>query len=116
MTIREAWLSYLEVISEDRKLCAKSNKLYAEGLYVESSRLYAEGIKLHAEGRIAFLDVIISQLGNVEIKWIFCYDSIEIAGTTYTKDLNDPWNKVDSCDGKVVEIDGKKYQLKLMEK
>lgn len=101
---------------EGLKLYAESNKLHAEGskLYAEGSKLDAESNKLHAEGRIAFLDVVISTLGNVQVKWIACWDSVEIAGVVYTTDLQDSWNAEPSCDGKVVEIDGKKYQLRML--
>ena len=115
MTIREAWVIYLGALTEGDKLYAEGSKLRAEGnkLYAEGNRLHAEGSKLHAEARIAFFDVVISNLGNVAIKWNNYWNSIEIAGIIYTTNLNDPWNK-ETCDGKVVEIDGKKYQLKLV--
>ena len=122
MTIREAWVVYLGVLAEGDKLRAEGGKLHAEGsklcaeggkLHAEGSKLCAEGNKLYAEGRIAFLNVVISNLGNVATKWINCWNSIKIAGITYTSYTNEPWNKEETCEGKIVEIDGRKYQLKL---
>ena len=118
--IREAWLVYLGKVAEGNKLYAEGDKLCAEGsklcaedskLRAEGSKLCAEGDKLCAEGRIAFFQVVISTLGNVPTKWLDCWNRLEIAGMVYTSNLEDAWNTPAACEGKVVEIDGKKYRL-----
>ena len=124
--IAEAWNIYLGVFAEGNKLFAEGDKLYAEGsklcaegdklfaegdkLCAEGNNLHAEGSKLFAEGRIAFFQVVIDTLGNVKTKWLSYWDKVEIAGAIYTNNLNDDWSK-DTCEEKVVEIEGRKYKL-----
>jgi len=93
MTVLEAW-------NKRRELRAEGKKLQAEG-----SEMWAVGSKLRVEGNIIFYDAVTATHGNVEITWDG-NDAI-VCGVRYTwKEPETP-----SCEGKVVEIDGKKYRL-----
>ena len=100
MTIQQAWDKRREMYTEGNKLFAEGNKLYAEG-----NKLHAEGNKLHAEGDLVFINAILVIHGDVVIKWEG--NDCAVCGVKYFREPPAPA----PCDGKVVEIDGKKYKL-----
>ena len=113
MTVKEAWDRRRELFAEGDRLYVEGRKLsaaFGRKLYVESDKLYAECRKLYAEcsrlraeGDLIFYKTVIERHGNVEIKWED--RNATVWGIRYEWEPNSP------CEGKVVEIDGRKYRL-----
>jgi hypothetical protein len=92
----------------------KRRKAYdeSEKLYIESDKSCAAGDKLckmRNEGNLAFYNAVWKIYGNTNVKWEG--DDAIVDGVRYEWEPKAPQTQP-SCDGKEVEIDGKKYQLK----